>query len=390
MKIRPALVALALAMSVPGAAEAQSLFNSAGLGRPMEPIDGRSRALGGFGIGLQGGSLAPLTDPGATARVTVPNGIMISQPSWVEAARGGSDLGDFRGTRFPLVAVGYPVAGGMATVHLGSVLDQRFEGERTSTVTLGGAPVDVVDSFTQDGGVSSAGLGYARMLGERASLGVTISRYAGSVQRLLSRDFGAADLEGTEAFTTRGSWSYSGASVTAGATADVGTVGRVAASATWSSGLEATASSETGGGDRSYDMPLELRVGASAVLAPGLVLSASAVHADWAEIEDDLAVATAVGNTSGVGAGLELSEVRLLGRRAPLRLGYRTAGLPFSVGSEDASESAITGGLGFIFSEANGIVRAGVDLALERGERTAGPVTERFWRATVALRVAGF
>ena len=81
--------------------------------------------------------------------------------------------------------------------------------------------------------------------------------------------------------------------------------------------------------------------------------------------------------------------MRLLARRAPLRLGYRRSGLPFALGDDSATESAFTGGLGFLFNEANGIVLAGVDLSVERGERTAGSIVEQFWRGTVALRVSG-
>src|SRR5690606_32054417 len=141
-------------------------------------------------------------------------------------------------------------------------------------------------------------------------------------------------------FTTSGFWSYAGTTVTAGATADVGSIGRLAASATWSSSLDADASSETAGEDRSYDLPLELRVGGSAGLAPGLVLVASAVQADWSTLQEDLSGGVTAHGTTGFGVGVELSQVRLLARRAPLRLGYRRSGLPFALGDDSATESA--------------------------------------------------
>ncbi|MEX2467947.1 MAG: hypothetical protein WD995_13640 [Gemmatimonadota bacterium] len=389
MQLRTGLAAIAL-LAAPFAVEAQSIFNSAGLGRPVDAVDARARSLGSLGIGLQGGYLSP-ADPAAAGRLGFASAVMVTQPSWVEASRDGTPVGDFRGTRFPLMGVAYPVLSGMATVQLGSYLDQRFAGQRVVSVDLGGTSHDVIDDFTQEGGVSSASFGFARMVGSDVSVGLNVARYTGSVIRELARSFEGLDLEGTQSFTSSGFWSYSGTSVTAGATADVGSVGRLAASVRWSSALDADASEGTLGGSRSFDMPLEIRVGGSAVLMPGLILAASAVHADWADIQDDLAVATGVGDTSGFGVGMELAQVRFLGRSAPLRFGYRYNGLPFALGTEGTgSEKTFSGGMGFAFNETNGVLLAAADLALERGERSAGTLSERFWRLTATIRVAGF
>ena len=58
------LLVLAAIVAAPASVEAQSIFSSAGLGRPLEAVDGRARALGSVGIGLQGGSISP-GDPAA-------------------------------------------------------------------------------------------------------------------------------------------------------------------------------------------------------------------------------------------------------------------------------------------------------------------------------------
>ena len=388
IQLRRLLVLVAL-LATPLHIEAQSVFNSSGLGRAMEAVDGRGRAMGSVGIGLFGGSISP-ADPAAAAGIGFASAVMVAQPAWVEAEQDGIAAGTFRGTRFPLVGMAYPVLGGMSTVQFGSVLDQRFQNNRTVDVVLGGETYSVVDRFVQDGGVSSASLGYARNVGSNLAVGLSVGRYTGSVTRTLTRDSLNVDLPGAALFTTRGRWGYGGTSVTAGVSAQFQGVARFAGSVRWSSALEASASSGTAGGDRSYDLPLELRVGGSALLAPGLLLVASAVHADWSDVADDLVSPVAVGDASGFGVGLELSNFRLLGRSAPLRVGYRYSGLPFGVGTETASESAFTGGLGFAFNETNGILLAGVDLAIERGERSAGSLIERFWRATAAVRVSGF
>ena len=56
-----ALIALAL-QAPPARAAAQSLLNASGLGLPIEPLDARSRGLGGVPVGLFGASVLP-TDP---------------------------------------------------------------------------------------------------------------------------------------------------------------------------------------------------------------------------------------------------------------------------------------------------------------------------------------
>ena len=48
------------------------------------------------------------------------------------------------------------------------------------------------------------------------------------------------------------------------------------------------------------------------------------------------------------------------------------------------------GGLGLNLSQIGDLVRAGVDLALERGDRADTTVTESFWRATLTVKVSGF
>jgi hypothetical protein len=163
----------------------------------------------------------------------------------------------------------------------------------------------------------------------------------------------------------------------------------LSASATWSTSLDAEASSSTAGGNESFDLPLQLRVGASAPLAPGLTVSASAARADWSDVQSSLTGGGEAGVALTYGAGLELTQARLLGRSAPLRVGFRHSDLPFSPAGESASERIFSGGLGLVLNQAGEVVLAGVDVGVERGRRSAGPLVENFWRGTVSLRLAG-
>jgi hypothetical protein len=71
-------------------------------------------------------------------------------------------------------------------------------------------------------------------------------------------------------------------------------------------------------------------------------------------------------------------------------VGYRHRDLPFTFQGGAPTETAWTGGLGLALNEVGELVRAGLDLALERGERTSIVINEKFWRASLTLRVAGF
>lgn len=371
----------------PGRAVAQSVFNAAGMGVPVEALDGRSRALGNLGIGLTGTSLLP-TDPAAAGRLPTGTGVIAGQPSWVDYSRSGATQ-RVQGTRFPLLAVGYPAFGGILTIQLGAFLDQNYSAQRSVTVQLVDGPAEATDRFQQEGAVSSLSVGYARALGA-SSAGVSFGRYAGSIDRTLTRTFELGAEGGVEDFVSGGLWTYSGYSVTGGVAQDLGGIGRVAGSVTWSTALEADASEDTDGADRSFDLPLQYRFGASASLAPGLLVTASATYEDWSGMEDDLQEGENVRDSRAYGAGIELSRARLFGRQVPLRFGYRYKELPFSLEAERATERVFAGGLGITLAEVEGSVLAGVDLAVERGRRSAGPATENFWRGTVSLRVSGF
>jgi len=395
MRMKPPArrVLLVSLLALPGPLSAQSLFNAAGLGRPVEAIDGRGRVLGGFGLGLPEGYVSP-SDPAAAARLVIPTATLVAQPSWVDASQDGIEAGTIQGTRFPLIGIAYSAFGGMVTMQAGSLFDQRFEGRQVVRVDVGNGTTDVVDEFTQDGGISRIAIGYSRMLNPTLSAGVTLARYTGSTTRTLDRDFADLDLDGTQDFSSRQSWSYSGTAVTAGLSKDFGAFARLAGSVTWSTELTADPSSVSDDvGDlpeRGFDLPIEARIGGSALLAPGLVIAFGATYADWSDTEDDFVDDVNAGTVFGAGVGAEFSNFRMLGRRAPLRLGFRRTGIPFTVGPEDGSENGLLAGLGFVFNESNGNVLAAADFGFERGNRSAGALSEDFWRITLGLRLSGF
>ena len=392
---------LALLFLSAASAAAQSLYSAAGLGLPSHAIDGRARALGSFGIGLSGSSIQ-LNDPAAAGLLGVPRATIVAQPSWVDYER-ADESGEFRGNRFPAIAMGYPLGGGLATVHFSTFFEQHYRAERDVVVELGPESREARESFDQEGAVSQIHLGFSRaLLDGRVALGVLVGRYAGSLGTLLTRDFTVHDSTSTlSPYRLVESWSYSGWTGTLGASVEVGSVLRFAASAAWSGRLRAGASESTSADDRSWDLPTRYRSGFSLAVSSGLQLTASAVYADW-RASSGLPSDVTVGSSLGYGVGIELSRARLLGRAAPLRIGFRSVQLPFGFtdpgsggglrtdGVDPAVETTLSAGFGFPLAGSEEVTLASADFAIERGHRRDLVLSERFWRATFSLSVSGF
>ncbi len=383
-------LALLAPASVPAAA--QSVLAAGGLGLPIEPVDGRGRALGSVGIGLLGTTVVP-ADPVGAVDLPIPTLALTLQSSWLDVQE-GAQAASFSGNRFPALGVSYPVRDwGVLTLTYGAVLDQRWRHERRDTVDLeAGEAVPILDRFRSEGGVSAVRLGFAHRVAPSLAVGGAVGMYTGSSSRQFTRFFDTIAAAGDiRPFQSSGRWSYSGPTATIGAVVDIGTVVRGAAALTWSGTLEADPSDGTAGESRSYDLPLELRAALSGSLAPELSVLVSVRWADWSGTDDELEMPS-VGGALMLGGGVEWGGASLFGRNLSVRLGWRRADLPFRLeAGTEGSESAASGGLGLLLlARSDGFPLALVDLAIERGTRSAGTVSEDFWRSTLSLRVAGF
>jgi hypothetical protein len=389
IRSRATALAALFAVLAPAAASAQSLLSAGGLGTPIDPLDARARALGGVSIGLTGGQLLP-TDPVAAADLAVPSVTITFANAWVDVEE-GDVTSTASGGRFPALGVSYPVKSwGTATLTYGSVLDQRWETTREQRLPLGGGLARVTDRFLSDGGIAALRLGFASRIAPSLAVGGSIGRYTGELTRNLTRTFDSVDVSLDVSQTQAGGfWNYSGVTATVGATVDVAQVLRVAANLTWSGDVDADPSEDTSGSGATFDFPLELRVGVSGALTPALVANVGVMHADWSSAGEPLRESSGRSALT-VGGGLEWTGATLAGRRSPVRLGYRRSTLPFTLGTDEAVETAFTAGVGIDFVQSGNTTIAGMGIALERGSREAGTLSERFLRASLTLRVAGF
>ena len=375
----------------PTPAAGQSVLAAAGLGVPMDPVDARGRALGSVGPGMFGTGLIP-SDPGASLDLAIPTGTMSIQSAWLAIDQPGRPTNP-SGNRFPALGVSYPVQNlGVLTVTYGGVLDQRWRLERKQVVDLGELEVPVTDVFVSTGGVSAVRLGFARRLSGTLGVGAALGAYTGNVERRLTRGFDSLVVEvSVPPFESGGRWTYSGLTGTVGVVLDLGDLLRAGGTLTLSSALEAEPSEDEQGQAQSYDMPAELRAGLSASLATDLTAALSVAYVDWSTTAAGVRAGTTASSALTLGAGLQWEGASFLGRSLPIRMGWRRVELPFYFADRQPVETAFAGGLGILLlASTDALPLAQVDVALERGSRLGGEVTERFWRSTVSLRIAGF
>jgi hypothetical protein len=119
-----------------------------------------------------------------------------------------------------------------------------------------------------------------------------------------------------------------------------------------------------------------------------LSATANLSYSDWSG-SGGIDPSAMTGANWSFGAGLEWGGASLGGRSIPLRLGYRRTDLPFRFGADDPVESVLAAGIGFNLRQLGTISLARMDLAVERGSRDAGSLSEAFTRMTVTLRMAG-
>lgn len=369
--------------------QAQSIFGAAGLGLRVDALDARLVAMGSVGPGAPGNSLPP-GSPASAAGLRLPTITATMQPSW-GSFEDGAGGGDVQGVRFPVLAIGYPTSFAVVTASYGSFLDQRWAARRVTGFQIGGETLEATDRFESRGGISTFRIGLAREVGERAAVGISVGRHTGKVSRAFGRSFDSLAVGSDVAsFADVAEWGYSGTVITLGARLDPNPVFRVGAALTWNGTLTAESRDElTPRGDAEFNLPVELRVGASARLTPALSLNVGVTMADWTDSDGGLEEITTRGRTLAFSGGVESTGVTFAGRTLPLRLGFRRSELPYQANGVDAVEQAVTAGLGLRLAELDEVILAGLDVALERGSRSAGIIDESFWRMTLSLRVSG-
>lgn len=390
------LVSVLLLASAPIAAHAQSLFATRGLGVPNEGYDARARALSVNGVGLIGLSTS-LVNPAEHAGI-LRRGVTAAYQPWAGTTEFKGEDDNIGGTRFPIMAIFYPTRFGVFTLGYTGLLEQSYAVIAEGQEILGADTVDTQDLVDAVGGIGQVRLGFARQLSQTFAVGAALGLYTGNIDRGISRSYPDTTL-GYRPFETRTRFAYSGPQASIGAVWDPGRDLRVGASVTLSGTLKAKPN-EGSTTTYEYDLPVRFNVGASGRIGRDLLAAVSGSWASWSA--DDyrspgVLEPVVADQQMEIGGGIEYTALRTGSRVFPLRVGARTAKLPFHLANEDApSEWAITGGIGFRLVEDDFGPLAVADVGFERGARdglaaTSAPegLSEKFWRFTVSLSLFG-
>lgn len=391
------LAVLCFLLVVPSAGGAQSLFGTHGLGVPSEGLDARGRALGVNGVGLLGlstGMMNPAEPAGLLRR-----GVTASFQPWAATVELNGEEGDIGGTRFPLIAVQYPIGRIAFSLGYSGLLDQSWAIFAEGEEALGNDTVATLDLVRSTGGIGQLKLGAGYYINSRLSVGASAGLHTGSVDRSIMRQF-PDTADALRTFQTRSRWNYSGPVVSIGVRWDPIPELRVGASVIWSGTLDAEPQ-EGSTSTHSYDMPLRIAAGISGRVNPRLLLTFSTTISDYDESASYSApgttAPTVARRTADFGGGLEWSQLRRGDRTFPLRAGFRRTMLPFHNADEDAAtEWAASGGIGLRLVEDDFGPLAVADIGFERGKRsgwegtrTGDGLAENFWRFTVSVSLFG-
>jgi hypothetical protein len=384
---------------------AQTLFNTRGLGAPVDPLDPRSRALGSIGTGLPGLNTS-LVNPADLAGI-VRRGVSATIQPYYAAEQLGSAEDNLSATRFPVVALMYPFRTKLVFgLGYGGLYDQTW-----AVATEGQEVVGSTTTTTSDRIISRGGLAQVRLSGSYAfssifALGAVAGVYTGGVQRELTRTF--PDSLSFRPFSVTTTWDYRGVFGGVGARVDPGSNTRLSAVATVSSDLTANPRN-VAIENTTYPMPLRVAFGASQVISSRFLATASAQWSGWSTTANYGTIGTlqsapiVARKTWDVGAGLEFEELRTATRVFPLRVGFRYSQLPFrpapvgGVEADPTNEIAGALGLGLRLAADDFGPLAVADLSVERGRRTGwglasssdSKLTENFWRISASISLFG-
>lgn len=351
----------ALALRAPVAAQ-DSPFGIRGLGVPGRSESVRARATGG--------AFGPFDALSALTETSLSGVTALTASAGAAASYLKDEVSGLRETRragrFPIFQVmgpvwnGVVVGGGFTTY-----LDRSYRVVVQDTIQLAGTPQPVTDDLASNGGVTDIRLAAARRFGSLV-LGAGFHLLSGSTRLRVQRTF--ADSSNYLGVRQTDEVAYSGAGAS------------VSAALTLRRSLAMTAFYRTDGkltgkvGNTRVsrqDLPATVGVGLQWRPAPDARFAATLIHSSWAN-----AATSGAFNVTNWAVGAELGSLRL-----PLRLGVRSAQLPFGPGTTAPRELAVAAGSGLVVAHGLGVI----DFTIERLRRTGSGLTESGWTLMMGL-----
>ena len=367
------------------------MLGSSGLGLRLEPLDAIQRALGGVGVTTHTATVLP-GNPLASLDLLAPTIAFTAQPHWGDFTV-GPESGKFRVTRFPVFGFAYPLGtDGVFTITSGSQFDQNWSVESTNTIDLGGASVGVTDTFLSDGAIVAVQVGWARRWSSVLALGATVGLYRGGLSRSFERTFDQAAEElanPIEGFATIDQWTHSGPLASLNVSWSPSPFLEVGTTLGWGGMIKVNPVRGADAVGREVSVPLEFKVSTGVLLHPELAVSAGVSTSNWTDLGDPSLDSAGGGRVMSYGAGVEWEALSFWAGGLPLRVGFYRSELPFRFLGNKVKESTVSFGFSIVMAQALGLPLAGVDMALEVGNRESKNFVESFRRLTFTTRVGG-
>lgn len=374
------LLVLAL-LAIPAAelTAQSSQFGVRGLGLPGRAASARALATGGA-MGLFDGESS--LNPAALWSLSLATTSVTSSQSWRTSINPGGE-GTARDNRFPQFLIGGPIPKTPLSIGISysTYADRDFTLATSGTASPRGVPIGFIDTLSATGGINDLRVAMAWGLSPRLQIGAAVHALTGS-NRLASRRL----WEDTTYLATRqtAELDYLGFGVSVGAIIrpieGVALAGSIRRDGTMDIRRDSLPTT-------SIELPWTLSGGMRVALGPRLEVAAHLITRDWSVANEGLVGEGAIGarNTIEYSAGLEYVRNARRRDQLPLRLGIRSAQLPFLLAQgSQPKELGLSVGTSLRF--ANNL--AGVDLALERIRRTQGDAyRENAWLFSVGVSV---
>lgn len=376
--MRPALPVLLLTLALPAAAAGQSsIFGTRGLGIPQGAVSTRAVGMGGSLALLDG--LSGLNPAAITSVGNLTAGINFFQDWRTSTTPGGTGDASDPGMPFVTVVNRVKETPWYYSGSFGSLTDRDFGFVTVDTTPIGGVPVPYRDSLQSTGGTTDFSLALAYRPGRSVSVGLGFHFVTGSNRISLSRDFADTVLADVR---QRSELAFDAIGLTLGGVYHPSEKFLAAATVRRDGTLNVDLDSIP-----AYTLTLPWSFAGSVQYRVGDrgIVDALVQYTTWGDADAELQAVGGVGaeNTFQAALGAEVVTNRLQPSKLPVRVGVRTAQLPFPlVPGEQPSESGVSAGTGVRFAKG----RAAVDMALERTWRSSGGgYSEEAWTLSFGI-----
>ena len=354
-----------------GAAAQSSIFGVRGLGIPQLPISVRATGMGGS-VSLVDGLSS--TNPAAiTSVVGLTAGFNFFQ-DWRSTTTPGGE-GSASDDGFPLVTVvnRYKDSPVYFSGSFGTYTDRDFGIVTVDTTDVNGFPVGYRDSLESKGGTSDFRLALGYRKGRTLSLGFGFHFITGSNRITLRRTFSDTVLADVR---QRSELAYNAIGLSIGAvyhpTEKLLLAGVIRHDGTMNVDRDSLQA-------YTFDLPWSVAGSAQYRMGEKAIFNAEVEYSTWSDANVELQQVGGVGadNALRAAVGAEITTNVVSPGKFPVRVGVRTAQLPFPLApGQQPSEFGVSAGTGIRFAKGH----AALDLALERIWRKAdGGFSEDAW-----------